>query len=102
MELINWNDKQAADSTVVSIMKNSITKNGPKTMQRISTGSKSLDNLLCGGIETKTVTEFYGEYNSGKTQICHTLCTMAPRDKSQGGISGKSLYVDTEGNCCRQ
>jgi hypothetical protein len=27
---------------------------------------------------------------------------MAPRDKSQGGISGKSLYVDTEGNCCRQ
>ena len=31
-----------------------------KTIERISTGSKTLDNLLCGGIETKAVTEFYG------------------------------------------
>jgi DNA repair protein RadA len=66
-------------------------------MQRISTGSKSLDNLLCGGIETKAVTEFYGEHSSGKTQISHTLCTIVPQNKSQGGISGKSIYIDTEG-----
>ncbi len=68
-----------------------------KTIERISTGSKSLDNLLCGGIETKAMTEFYGAYATGKTQICHTLCTIGPQDKSQGGVSGKSIYIDTEG-----
>ena len=67
-----------------------------KTIERISTGSKTLDNLLCGGIETKAVTEFYGAYATGKTQLCHTLCTIVPQDKSQGGLSGKSIYIDTE------
>ena len=43
--------------------------NRPMTIERISTGSKSLDNLLCGGIETKAVTEFYGPYATGKTQL---------------------------------
>lgn len=42
--------------------------NRRRTIQRISTRSKSLDNLLCGGIETKAVTEFYGEYISGKNR----------------------------------
>ncbi|MGB8024752.1 MAG: hypothetical protein WCF06_10590 [Nitrososphaeraceae archaeon] len=70
--------------------------NRPRTIERISTGSKTLDNLLCGGIETKAVTEFYGASSSGKTQICHTLCTIVPQDKSQGGLCGKSIYIDTE------
>ncbi|MGB7663260.1 MAG: helix-hairpin-helix domain-containing protein, partial [Nitrososphaeraceae archaeon] len=48
-----------------------------KSMLRCSTGSKSLDELLLGGIETQAVTEFYGEFGSGKSQICHTLCAMA-------------------------
>jgi DNA repair protein RadA len=68
-----------------------------KSIEKISTGSKNLDNLLCSGIETKAVTEFYGASSSGKSQICHTLCTIVPQDKSQGGISGKSIYIDTEG-----
>jgi DNA repair protein RadA len=48
-----------------------------KSMLRCSTGSKALDELLLGGIETQAVTEFYGEFGSGKSQICHTLCATA-------------------------
>jgi DNA repair protein RadA len=66
-------------------------------IKRISTGSKSLDDILGGGIETKALTEFYGETGSGKTQLCHTLCIMATQHKCEDGIPGKAIYVDTEG-----
>lgn len=35
-------------------------------VQKVTTGSKNLDDLLGGGIETKTVTEFFGEFGTGK------------------------------------
>jgi len=41
---------------------------------RLTTGSKTLDSLIGGGIETWTITEFYGEYGTGKSQLCHQLC----------------------------
>ena len=41
---------------------------------RLTTGSKKLDDLLGGGLETQTITEFYGEYGSGKSQIAHQTC----------------------------
>ena len=68
-----------------------------KSMLRCSTGSRSLDELLLGGIETQAVTEFYGEFGSGKSQICHTLCAMASRPLSEKGLDGGVIYVDTEG-----
>jgi DNA repair protein RadA len=68
-----------------------------KAIERISTGSKSLDDILGGGIETKALTEFYGESGSGKTQICHTLSVMAAQDKSNGGVNAKIIYIDTQG-----
>ena len=68
-----------------------------KSMLRCSTGSKSLDELLLGGIETQAVTEFYGEFGSGKSQICHTLCAMASRPLSEKGLDGSVIYIDTEG-----
>lgn len=67
-----------------------------KAIERISSGSKSLDDLLAGGIETQAVTEFYGEFGSGKTQICHTLCITTQLPKEQGGLEGSVVYVDTE------
>jgi DNA repair protein RadA len=67
-----------------------------KAIERISSGSRSLDDLLAGGIETQAVTEFYGEFGSGKTQICHTLCIMTQLPKDQGGLEGSVVYVDTE------
>jgi DNA repair protein RadA len=68
-----------------------------KSMLRCSTGSKSLDELLIGGIETQAVTEFYGEFGSGKSQICHTLCAIAKQPISDGGLDGGVIYIDTEG-----
>jgi DNA repair protein RadA len=67
-----------------------------KAIERISTGSKNLDDLLAGGIETQAVTEFYGEFGSGKTQICHTLCVMVQQPRSMGGLEGKAIYIDSE------
>lgn len=66
-------------------------------IEKISTGVKKLDTLLGGGIETQAVTEFYGEYGSGKTQICHTLCVMVQLPKEKGGLNANALYIDTEG-----
>ena len=67
-----------------------------KSIERISTGSRNLDDLFAGGIETQAVTEFYGEFGSGKTQLCHTLCAIVQQPKENGGLSGKVVYIDTE------
>ena len=45
-----------------------------KNVVFLKTGSDSLDELLKGGIETGSITEIYGEFRTGKTQLCHTLC----------------------------
>lgn len=68
-----------------------------KSLMRCSTGSRALDELLLGGIETQAVTEFYGEFGSGKSQICHTLAAIAPQPKESGGLNGGVIYIDTEG-----
>ncbi len=66
-------------------------------MQKCSTGSKNLDKLLGGGIETQAVTEFIGEFGAGKTQICLTLSVMAQVPPEKGGFGGNVVYMDTEG-----
>jgi DNA repair protein RadA len=67
------------------------------SIERISTGSKNVDDILCGGIETRAVTEFYGAPSSGKTQLCHTICAIVSQDTTEGGVKGKSIFIDTEG-----
>jgi DNA repair protein RadA len=68
-----------------------------RSMLRCSTGSSALDDLLLGGIETQAVTEFYGEFGSGKSQVCHTLCAIARQPVESGGLDGNTIYIDTEG-----
>ena len=63
----------------------------------ISTGSTDLDALLGGGIETGSLTEIFGEFRTGKTQMMHTLAVVAQRTLDQGGAEGKVIYIDTEG-----
>lgn len=63
----------------------------------ISTGSKNLDELLGGGIETGAITELFGEFRTGKTQLCHTLAVICQLPLDMGGGEGKCLYIDTEG-----
>lgn len=65
-------------------------------IDRIGTGTRNLDDLLGGGIETQALTEFYGEFGSGKTQICHTLCVMVQKPRGDGGLDAGALYIDTE------
>ncbi|MBI2530494.1 MAG: DNA repair and recombination protein RadA [Candidatus Diapherotrites archaeon] len=67
-----------------------------KNLGKISTGSKELDSLLGGGIETQGITEAYGMYGSGKSQLCFQASVMAQLPKEKGGLSGNVLYVDTE------
>jgi len=64
---------------------------------QISTGSKNFDALLDGGIETGSITELFGEFRTGKTQLCHQLCVTCQLPFTQGGGEGKALYIDTEG-----
>ncbi|KAK4689663.1 meiotic recombination protein DMC1, partial [Tremellales sp. Uapishka_1] len=63
----------------------------------ITTGSKAANDILGGGISTQSITEVYGEFRTGKTQLCHTLCVAAQLPQDQGGASGKVAYIDTEG-----
>jgi DNA repair protein RadA len=68
-----------------------------KNIARITTGSQELDDLLGGGLETGSVTEFFGEFRTGKTQIAHQLCVNVQLKREQGGLEGTALYIDTEG-----
>ncbi len=63
----------------------------------ISTGSAELDKILNGGFETGSITELYGEFRTGKSQLCHTICVTAQLAKENGGGGGRALYIDTEG-----
>ncbi|CAI5720117.1 unnamed protein product [Hyaloperonospora brassicae] len=63
----------------------------------ITTGSEQFDRILGGGLETMSVTEVHGEFRTGKTQLCHTLCVTAQLPRSQGGGAGKVAFIDTEG-----
>ena len=58
---------------------------------------KKEERIFEGGIESKAVTEIYGEYGTGKTQICHTLCILVQQQrKFKGRSHNKALYIDTE------
>ena len=68
-----------------------------KSVQRITTGTKALDDLLGGGVETQAITEIYGPYGSGKTQLCHQLAVTVQLPPERGGLGRRCLYIDTEG-----
>lgn len=64
---------------------------------RITTGSKNLDNLLGGGVETRAITEAYGAFGSGKSQIAHCIAVNVQLPVEKGGANGKIVWIDTEG-----
>ena len=65
-------------------------------IKRITTGSSNLDKLLMGGIESMALTEAFGEFRAGKTQLSHTLCVTAQMPVENGGGCGKVAFIDTE------
>ena len=63
-----------------------------------TTGSKNLDVLLGGrGIHSKAITETYGAYGSGKTQVGLSLAVKVQLPEEKGGVNGKCAFIDTEG-----
>lgn len=71
-------------------------KNRLSLRYHITLGASQLDKLLGGGIESCSITELFGEFRCGKTQICHTLSVLCQLPISQGGGGGKAVYIDTE------
>ncbi|XP_063251973.1 meiotic recombination protein DMC1/LIM15 homolog isoform X4 [Prinia subflava] len=67
-----------------------------KMVFRISTGSQEFDKLLGGGIESMAITEAFGEFRTGKTQLSHTLCVTAQLPGPNGYTGGKIIFIDTE------
>jgi DNA repair protein RadA len=64
----------------------------------ITTGSKNLDNLFGGkGLETKAITECYGAFGSGKSQLGFSLAVNVQLPEEMGGVNGKAVFIDTEG-----
>jgi len=68
-----------------------------KHLMKCRTGSNEFDRIMGGGIETGVITEFIGEFGSGKTQICYTLSVLAQRPTEEGGLGGRVCVIDTEG-----
>jgi len=65
-------------------------------IERVQTNSQALDRLLGGGVESDSVTEVYGEFGAGKTQLAHTLSVKIQQSREDGGLDGNCIYVDTE------
>jgi DNA repair protein RadA len=67
-----------------------------KKLGRVTTNSKALDELLGGGVETQAITEFSGEFGTGKTQLAHQIAVDIQLPPEQGGLSSEVVYIDTE------
>lgn len=63
---------------------------------RLTSGCRALDDILGGGFESRAITEIFGPYGSGKTQICHQLAVTVQLPREEGGLEGACLYIDTE------
>ena len=70
-----------------------------EAIERVKTGSAKLDEFLYGGFETQAITELYGEFGSGKSQLCHALAVQCSKQLKDGGLGANTrcIYIDTEG-----
>src|ERR1700704_1869626 len=67
-----------------------------KSVAKLTTCSKALDELLGGGLETQAITEMYGEFGSGKSQLGHQLAVNVTRPEDDGGMNGDTGWIDAE------
>ncbi len=67
-----------------------------KIVGRLTTGSKSLDALLGGGVQTQAITEAYGQFSSGKSQLAFQLAVNALLPHEKGGFGGDVAFIDSE------
>ncbi|TFF97001.1 MAG: DNA repair and recombination protein RadA, partial [Promethearchaeota archaeon] len=86
-----WNARDALNMTEFTPV-NEMYEN----TEYFTTGSKELDRILGGGFQTGKITEVFGPFKSGKTNLAHTISVTALLPKSKGGLSGAAAYIDTE------
>ncbi len=67
-----------------------------KQIGKLTWNVPEVDELLGGGSETQSITEVYGEFGSGKSQITHQLCVNVQLPQEHGGLSGSAIFVDSE------
>ena len=67
-----------------------------KSVSKLTTCSKAFDELLGGGLETQAITECFGEFGSGKSQLAHQLAVNVTRGDDEGGLDGDTVWIDTE------
>ncbi|MGC8913575.1 MAG: DNA repair and recombination protein RadA [Thermoplasmata archaeon] len=67
-----------------------------KKVGHLTTGSKQLDAIMGGGFETQAITELFGEFGSGKTQLAHQCAVNVQLPEDAGGLGGEAIIIDTE------
>ena len=67
-----------------------------QNLRKLTSSSKALDELMGGGFETQAIVEFFGEFGSGKTQLCFQLAVNATMPLESGGLNGEVIVIDTE------
>jgi DNA repair protein RadA len=67
-----------------------------KLVTKLTTGSKAVDELLGGGLESQSIVEFFGEFGSSKSQMCFQLAVNATLPEEMGGLDSDVVIIDTE------
>ncbi len=63
---------------------------------KLTWGVGEVDELLGGGVETQSITEVYGEFGAGKSQVTHQLAVNVQLPSEHGGLEGSAIFVDSE------
>jgi DNA repair protein RadA len=63
---------------------------------KITTNVDAMNKLLGGGVETQAITEAYGQFASGKSQLGFQLAVNVQLPKDKGGLGKRCLFIDTE------
>ena len=89
--------KEAASKMIAPGFITALTFSGKrKQVFKLSTGCEDFDKLLGGGVESMAITEVFGEFRTGKTQLSHTLSVTTQMPGANGYSGGKVVYIDTE------
>lgn len=86
----------AKESTTVNYETGNVVYDRRKEVGKISTGSADLDDLIGGGVEAGAITETYGRFASGKSQLGFQLSVNVQLTREKGGMEGSVLFIDTE------
>jgi DNA repair protein RadA len=63
---------------------------------KLTWGVEEVDELLGGGVETQSITEVYGEFGAGKSQVTHQLAVNVQLPAEHGGLEGSAIFIDSE------